>query len=95
VTQTYVHDPSTNDAVKSWLRRYREALDELDSGVRPLAEQHLDQVATEIESPEPHPVVVRTLLGSLREFAQSAVASAGAGAGTIGLAEVIAHWPLH
>ena len=34
------------------------------------------------------------LLASLRTFAQSGVASAGAGAGTMALAEVIAHWPL-
>ena len=39
--------------------------------------------------------MVSTLMGSLRSFAQSAIASAGASAGTIGLLEVLAHWPTH
>jgi hypothetical protein len=40
---------------------------------------------------EPRPVVLNSLLGSLRTFAQNAIAAAGAGAGTMGLTEVLAH----
>ncbi len=58
-----------------------------------VVEQQLDQVAAEIARSEPEVVVINGLLGSLRYFAQSAIASAGAGAGALGLTEVMAHWP--
>lgn len=83
----------THEAVKAWLDEYRAALPELDEALRAVAEQQLDQVAAELGKPEPQEIVVNSLLGSLRSFAQNAIASAGAGAGTLGLAEVIAHWP--
>jgi hypothetical protein len=81
--------------VKAWLNEYRALLPELDEGVRDLAAQQLDQAAAEVERIEPRPVVLNSLLGSLRTFAQNAIAAAGAGAGTMGLTEVLAHWPLH
>lgn len=94
VTQTVTCTrPVEKDTVRRLVEEYRAALPEIEDGVRDLAEQQLDQVAAEIEKDEPHPVVVNTLLGSLKNFATNAVASAGAGAGTIGLTEVVAHWP--
>ncbi|HEX8095256.1 hypothetical protein [Jatrophihabitans sp.] len=84
---------SRNDAVRSWLDDYLAALPELDEGVRVLAEQQLAQVAAEIQKPEPHPAIVAGLLRSLRTFAHNAITAAGTGTGTMGLAEVAAHWP--
>lgn len=91
--QTATYNVYRSGAVEAWLDAYRAALPELDEGLRAVAEQQLDQLATEIAKPEPQEIVVNSLLGSLRSFAQNAIASAGAGAGTLGLAEVIAHWP--
>ena len=90
-TYTITH----NEAVKAWLREFRSALSEIDGVLRPVVEQQLEHVEAEIAKPEPQEVVVNGLLASLRSFAQNAIASAGAGAGTMGLAEVVAHWPFH
>lgn len=84
---------SADGGLRAWLDEYRAALPELDDAVRQVAEQQLDQVAAEIDKPEPHPVVVNSLLGSLKTFATNATAAAGAGAGTMGLAQVVANWP--
>jgi hypothetical protein len=62
--------------------------------VRAVAQQQLDQIATEVAKPRPHAAIVGGLLRSLRAFAQSAVNSAGAGAGTLLLTKVLGHWPL-
>ncbi len=83
------------EAVKSWLDEYRAALSELDEGVRLIAEQQLDQVTAEVEKDEPQQVMVTTLMGSLRNFATNAVTSAGANAGSLALAGVMAHWPFN
>lgn len=93
--QTKVFTSAQKDAVTSWLKDYRDALPELDESIRPIAEQQLEQVAVEVTKDEPRPAVINGLLGSLKSFAQSAIAAAGAGAGTMGLAEVVAHWPIH
>jgi hypothetical protein len=93
LTQTATYNGAQNAAVTAWLEEYRAALPELNEGIRDLAMQQLDQVSAEVEMAEPNPAVVTGLLGSLKSFAQSAIASAGAGAGTMGLAEVVAHWP--
>lgn len=91
LNQPATFNGTQSDAVRAWLDKYRAVLPELDDGLRVSAEQQLDLVANELDKPEPSEVVVNGVLGSLRAFAQSAVASAGAGA--MGLAEVIAHWP--
>jgi hypothetical protein len=94
LTQTAMYNAARGDAVKAWLEEYRGALPELDETVRTVAEQQLDQVAAEVSKAEPHSMVVSGLMTSLKTFAQNAVAAVGAGAGTMGLAEVVAHWPL-
>lgn len=95
IQQTATFNITHNEAVRAWLDEYRAALPEVNETLRPIVVQQLDQVTAEIEKPEPQEVVVNTLMGSLRTFAQNAVASAGAGAGTIGLTQVLAHWPFH
>jgi hypothetical protein len=93
VRQTATYNGTQTDAVRAWLDEYRAVLSELDEALQAVAQLQLNQVAAEVEKPEPQPAVVNGLLGSLRSFAQNAIASAGAGAGTIGLTEVVAHWP--
>ena len=95
LTQTATFNSTYTEAVRAWLDEYRAALLEVSEAVRPIVAQQLDQVAAEIVKDEPQEVVVNTLLGSLRSFAQNAIASAGAGAGTMGLTELLAHWPFH
>lgn len=94
LTQTTTDNGSQVQAIRAWLNEYRVSVAELEEGVRPVAMQQLDQVAAEIEKDEPHPAIVNGLLGSLRSFAQNGIAAAGAGAGTMGLAQLVAHWPL-
>ena len=93
VSQSITYDKSQSDEIRRLLDEYRSALPELDGSVRTVAQQQLDQVAAEVEKAQPHPAIVNGLLGSLKSFAQNGVAAAGAGAGTMGLAEVLAHWP--
>jgi hypothetical protein len=93
LTQTGTYKVTHNKTVRAWLDEYRGALPEVNEALRPVGEQQLDQVAAEIAKDEPQVIVVNTLMGPLRTFAQNTIASAGAGAGTIGLTEVLTHWP--
>ena len=94
LTQTAMYNGSQSDSVKAWLEEYRAALPGLDDGLRLVAKQQLDQAMAEIDKPDAHPGLIGGLLTSLKSFAQSSIAAAGAGAGTMVLTELVANWPL-
>lgn len=93
VKQTMRYDSPRADTVRKLIEDYRAALGGIEGAQRGEAEQKLDLLETEINKPDAHPALVEGLLGSLRTFAQNAIASAGAGAVAGALASVVANWP--
>ena len=93
LVQSVTFTPESSDTVRAWLAEYTDALPHFDAGLQPLLTNQIEQVSAELDKEEPQDVVVTTLLGSLKTFAENAAAAAGAGAGTMGLTQLLAHWP--